>query len=273
MLAAKLREATTEDAQELYELALSSIKNVHTNDYEQKVLLEEFSKENIKTWLEEESIKVFVATYMGFIIGCCVYRDHFFYNLLISENYQDQGLGASLWGFARDNALVRGDTQKLNGEVVHLYAQEIVDKWPVTKKGEYELQTVLELPEATKSEVKDSKESLRRWRKKSRYYFAAHALNLFVLLFFFTGAYRYIFYPNEALTRLAYKITAETDVNWGKAAEKENYSEWKVDFLLWRGAKPYYTVGTDECYGAASIAMLWLQPKLLNHLTENIKRR
>ncbi|WP_223668639.1 GNAT family N-acetyltransferase [Kangiella shandongensis] len=273
MLAAKLRQATKEDAQELHEFASDSIKNIHTDYYEQKILLEEFSKESITKWFEAEDTKVFVATYMGFIIGCCVWSNKFLTNVLVSEDYQHQGVASSLWGFARDNALVSGETSEFRGEVLHRYAQELIKKASISENDSYQLYKVLEQQPATSEEVKDAKVSLRKWGKRSKYYYYAHLLNFFLLWLFLSGAYRYITNPNEALLRLTYEITSDTKVDWGNAAERENYPEWKVQFLLWRGAKPNYTFGDDECHGAASVAMLWLQPKLLKDLTQNLSRQ
>lgn len=273
MLAAKLREATTEDAQELYELALSSIKNVHTNDYEQKVLLEEFSKENIKTWLEEESIKVFVATYMGFIIGCCVYRGHFFSNLLISENYQHLGVASSLWGFARDNALVSGKTDAFKGAVSNKYVQEITDNHNTSLSKAVEETSFLEQKGATENEVKEAKKTIRLWNISKKQILYSFLANLVVFWFFYSGAVLYVFSPNKALQYLAFDAKDEYFYRGSKSLRhSETFSKWKVDLLLWRGAEPIYKDDIGECAGAVGVAIMWYQPELLKYLTKKMTR-
>lgn len=273
MLAAKLRQATSKDTQELYEFALVSIRSVHTSDYEQEILLEEFSMENTVKWFESENTKVLVATYMGFIIGCCVLEENYLTHLLVSEDYQRQGVASSLWEFARSHALAIGITSAFRGEILHRYAEEIINDFSVSEKNSYELYSVLEQQPATIEEINDAKESLRKWRKKSKYYFYTYILNLFLLWFFFSGAIFYVFSPNRALEGVV--LDARKEFMYRKKVSsnpKESFSKWKIDYLMWRGAEPIYTDDIGECGGAMPIVIMWFQPELLKYLTKHMSR-
>ncbi|MCW8857473.1 MAG: hypothetical protein OQJ95_08930 [Kangiella sp.] len=268
MLAFKYRPAKEEDLSEIRVLTEGVIRRLKCDDEQIERLLGRYSRDKLEAWILSEDIDALVGTYMGFVIGVCFVQNGNVLGLFVGRNNKDNDVESSLWSYARDVTLAKEHIGKLSGEVLTEYVDSIKKNNKVNTTDLGMFSSVSEILDINSDAVYKAQQNLKDidiYTKKDTNRIARMVFMLFIFLLWLTDVPAYLFNPNWKLE----KIASESGPGRFDDTPKP-YSEWQVDFLLWRGAQPVYSIGDNRCYGAFPISIMWFNPKLLNHITRDM---